>query len=91
MERINKDLIQKGIEQNIITFNMKDDMLVACIGEYWFFISDEIDKDENSFSKDELVNMVHVNINDEPINDEDEEQAAECLYYKAILLERVEQ
>ena len=32
--------------------------------------------------------MVHAAINDEPINDEDDEQATECLYYKAVLLEQ---
>lgn len=91
MERINKDLIQKGIEQNVITFGMEDDMLIAYIGDYWFFISNELDKNEKSFTKDELVNMVYVSINDEPINDKDEDQAGECMYYKAVLLERVAQ
>jgi hypothetical protein len=89
MERINRELVQKGIEQNIISFDMEDDMLIACIGDYWFFISDELDKGKESFSKEELVNMVYESINDEPINDEDEEQATECLYYKAVLLEQV--
>jgi len=89
MERINRELVQKGIEQNIISFDMEDDMLIACIGDYWFFVSDELDKGKESFSKEELVNMVYESINDEPINDEDEEQATECLYYKAVLLEQV--
>lgn len=89
MERIDKELIRKGIEQNIITFDMEDNMLIACIGDYWFFISDELEKREKSFSKEELVDMVYSSINDEPINDKDEEQATECLYYRAVLLERV--
>lgn len=88
MERISKELIRKGIEQEIITFDMEDDMLIAHIGDNWFFISDELDKTENDFSKEELINMVHAAINDEPINDEDDEQATECLYYKAVLLEQ---
>lgn len=88
MERINKELVRKGIEQNVISFDMEDDMLIACIGDYWFFISDELDKGKESFSKEELVNMVYESINDEPINDEDDEQAGECLYYKAVLLEQ---
>ena len=89
MERINKELVRKGIEQNVISFDMEDDMLIACIGDNWFFISDELDKGKESFSKEEFVNMVYESINDEPINDEDEEQAGECLYYKAVLLEQV--
>lgn len=89
MERINKELVQKGIEQNVISFDMEYGMLIACIGDYWFFISDELDKNKESYSKEELVDMVYESINDEPINDEDEEQAGECLYYKAVLLERV--
>lgn len=89
MERINKELVRKGIEQNVISFDIEDDMLIACIGDYWFFISDELGKGIESFSKEELVNMVYESINDEPINDEDEDQAGECLYYKAVLLEQV--
>ena len=89
MERINKDLICKGIEQGVISFRMEDNQLVACIGDYWFFISSELDKDEKAFCKEELINMVYEVINDEPINDESEEFSTECLYYKAVLLERV--
>lgn len=88
MERISKELIRKGIEQGIITFDTEDDMLIAHIGDNWFFISDELDKTENDFSKEEIINMVHATINDEPINDENDEQATECLYYKAVLLEQ---
>ena len=91
MERISKELIRKGIEQEIITFDTEDDMLIAHIGDYWFFISDELDKTEKDFSKEKLINMVHAAINDEPINDEDDEQATECLYYKAVLIEQCQQ
>lgn len=87
MERIGKDLVRKGIEQKIITFGMKDDLLVAHIGDYWFYICDKWDKTESDFSTEQLVEMVYSVVNDEPINDKDEEQANECLYYKAVLME----
>ena len=89
MERINKELIRKGIEQDIIFFDMEDDLLVACIGDYWFFISSEPYKEKESFSDEQLVDMVYEAVNNTPINDDDEEQATECLYYKAVLLERI--
>lgn len=89
MERINRGLVKKGIEQNIISFAMDDGLLISCIGDYWFYISSDFDKKEEDFSKEELINMVYESVNDEPINDEDEEQAGECLYYKAILEEAI--
>ena len=89
MKKIKKELIKKGIEQDIIWFGMEDDLLVAHIGDYWFFICEELNRTAESFSKKELIDMVYSTINDEPINDEDEEQAGEFLYYRAVLLECV--
>lgn len=85
MKKISKNLIKKGIENGIISFDMEDDLLTAHIGGNYFFISDKDGKTERDFTQNQLVNMVYSSINDEPINDEDEEQAGEFLYYKAIL------
>ncbi len=86
MERIGKNLIKKGIEQKVITFSTEDDMLIACIGDYWFFICEELDKTERDFSTEQLIEMVYLSINDEPINDENDDEAGECLYYRAVLM-----
>lgn len=88
MERISKSLIAKGLENGTITFGMEDDNLVAKIGDYWFYISSEYDKTEDDYTTEQLIDMIHTVINDEPINDEDEEYATECLYYKAVLIEQ---
>lgn len=87
MERISRDMVRKGIRNSRITFITRYDNLAAAIGEYWFYICNDIGKTEKDFTEDELVDMVHEAINDEPINNKDEEQAAECLYYKAVLEE----
>ena len=91
MERISRELIRKGISRKIITFGMEDDQLAAYIEDYWFFITDEPDVDESCFSKDELTEMVYEAINDEPINDDIDDYATECLYYKAVLEENVKE
>lgn len=89
MERISKNLIEEGLNANIISFAIEDDLLTAHIGDYWFFISSEPNKNENDFSKEQLVDMIYEVINDEPINDDNEELATECLYYKSVLLEAI--
>lgn len=89
MERISKELVKKCLEEGLIRFKMEDGMLAACIGDYFFYICDEDYKDQNAFSKEELINMIYETINDEPINDENEDDATECLYYKAFLEERL--
>lgn len=89
MERISKTLIIKGIENGIITFDMKDGCLTACIGDYWFFISSENDKTEEDYTKEHLAGLIYDTINSEPINDEEEDNATECLYYKAVLEESI--
>ena len=91
MERISMELIRKGISQKIIVFGMEDDQLVAHIGDYWFFITDEPGKDESCFSEDELIEMVYSAVNDEPINDDIDEYAIECLYYKTVLEENIKE
>lgn len=87
MERISKELIDKGIDKNVITFGMEDDTLTAYIGDYWFFISQEHNKTENDYTKEELINLIYEAINGKPINNDEEDEATECLYYKAILEE----
>lgn len=87
MERISKELIQKGIANGTISFSMEYDTLTVHIGDYWFYISSEIGRTQDDFSNEQLVDRIYETINDEPINDDDEEKATECLYYKAVLEE----
>lgn len=91
MERIDKEIIRKGVQQKIIAFSFGTEggLPTAHIGDNSFFISDECGRTIESFSESELIDMVYETINDEPINDENEEQAGEFLYYKAFLMERV--
>lgn len=88
-ERINKDLIRKGLENNLITFQIKYNNLAVKIGDFWFYISSEHDRTEKDYTKEQLVDMIYESINSEPINDADEEQATECLYYKCFLEEKL--
>lgn len=88
-ERITKNLIQKALEQHLITVGNTDDLLTAHIGKYWFHIHDEIGKKPTDFSQDQLIHMIWCAINDEPINHDDDECATECLYYKCILKEHL--
>ena len=82
-------MIQKGVRDNKITFTTRYDTLAAAIGEYWFYICKDTGKTEKDFTQDELADMVYEAVNSEPINNKDEEQAAECLYYKAVLEENM--
>lgn len=84
--KIDRELIEKGIERKIIRIDLEDDLLAAYIGGYWFYISSEYGLKPEQFSIKELSKMVDEAINSEPIYDEDEDQAAEFLYYRAILL-----
>lgn len=88
-KRISKRLIEKGLEEHEIVLGMQDDLLAAHIGNFWFYISSEPDKTEQDFTKNELVEMIWTTINDEPINDNADIYATECLYYKALLEERL--
>lgn len=90
-ERIEKELIKKGLEKGIITFDMEDDLLIARIGDNWFFISSDYDKTEKDYSTQKLIDMIYKTVNDEPINSDDEDDAAECLYYKYYLEEQLEE
>lgn len=92
-ERISKELIKNGIANGTIILDKPadDDQLVAWIGDYWFYYLDEeydsIEDLRKNKTQDEIVTLIWEAINDEPINDEDEEHASECLYYRAVLLE----
>ena len=92
-ERISKELIKNGIENGTIILDKPtdDDQLVAWIGDYWFYCLDEeydsIEDLRKNKTQDEIVNLIWEAINDEPINDENEDSACECLYYRAVLLE----
>lgn len=92
LERISKELIKTGIENGTIILDRRmDGQLIACIGDYWFYYENgrysSVEELRKNKTPDEIVNLIWEAINDEPINDEDEEQATECLYYRAILLE----
>lgn len=92
MERISKELIRKGIENKTITFDMdadQSDQCIAYIGDYWFYISSPQSKKAEDCTTEELVGYVYEAINDEPINDDNDDDATECLYYKAVLEERL--
>lgn len=88
MERISRELVESGIDEDIIRFGMQDGALAAHIGDYWFYIAEE-GRTEDDFTRDELVSLVHEAVNDEPINADDEEAATECLYYKYFLEEQL--
>ena len=93
MERITKQMILNGLQKGVIRLGNceQSSNIVAYIGEYWFyFLSLDIQTEKElrkTFSEEEIVNMIWFAINNEPINDEDEELATECLYYKSILEE----
>lgn len=89
-ERITKDLIEKGLQQNIITIDKSDDLLAAYIGEYWFYICSDPDRNQEDFSQAQIIDMIWLAVNDEPINDDNEDYATECLYYKYFLEERIQ-
>lgn len=89
MVRISRNLICAGIENGTISFGMEDNLLVAKIGDNWFFISSDFDKTEEDYLFEQLVNMIYESVNAEPINDDEEESAGECLYYKTILIESI--
>lgn len=85
MELISKHQILKGIKNEIISFKMEEGNLAAIIGEYWFYISSELDKTRSDFSEEELVDAIFEAINSEPIKGETEDDSAEFLYYQSIL------
>lgn len=89
IERIFLDLIEDGIERDIITFEMEDDQLAAHIGDYSFFILSNPNLAVNDCSFDELAELVHEAINNEPINADEEDEATECLYYLYYLEEQL--
>lgn len=91
-ERISEELIRGGIENGIISFGQEEGQLTAKIGDNWFYIgndNEEYGKTADDFPKEELIARVYENINSEPINSVDIEDATECLYYKAVLEENV--
>ncbi len=88
-KRIPKRLIQRALLQGLITFHMEYDNLAAQIGDNWFYICSEYHKTEKDFTRKQLAEMIYESVNDEPINDPDEDQAVECLYYKYWLEEHV--
>lgn len=86
-ERISKDLIKRGLKQNVIRIDKEEDLLAAHIGDYWFYIGSNPFEEKSDYTEDELITMVWKTVNDTPINDENEDNATECLYYKALLEE----
>lgn len=90
MERISRELVGEGIDNELILFGVEDNQLVAHIGGYWFFITNELGTTEDDYSPEELTDLVYEAINDEPINSDDEAEATESLYYKYFLEERLE-
>ncbi len=88
-ERISKQLINQGLDTGLITFRMEEDNLVVQIGEGWFYINSEHGKTEKDYTEKQLIDMIHEAVNDEPINDENEDDASECLYYRYYLEERL--
>lgn len=90
MERISRELVEEGIDNELILFGVEDDQLAAYIGDYWFFVTDELGTTEDDYSPEELTDLVYEAINDEPINSDDEDEATESLYYKYFLEERLE-
>lgn len=91
-ERISKELIKNGIDNGTINLNKQmDGQLIASIGDYWFYYENgeysSIEDLRKNKTHDEIVNLIWEAINDEPINDENEDLACECLYYRAVLLE----
>lgn len=88
IERITKDQIRKGLDHQVITTEYNNNgELIAHIGDYWFYACTEEDKKGKELSQDEVIDYIHDAINGYPINDDDENHATECLYYKAILKE----
>lgn len=85
MERVSKSLIENALRHGLITFQMEFNTLAAKIGEYWFYISPDYEKTEKDYSTAELIDMIYESINDEPINNIDDEEVSECLYYKHFL------
>lgn len=88
MERISRELVESGIDEGIIRFGIQDGTLAAYIGDYWFYIAEEGNREED-IAHDELAFLVYETVNDEPINADDEEDATECLYYKYFLEEQL--
>lgn len=88
-ERISKELITDGLAHGLITFRMEYNQLAAQIGEYWFYISSEYGKRNTDYTDGQLVDLIYGSINDYPINDDDDDLATECLYYKAVLEEQL--
>lgn len=89
-ERITRGLIKEGLENGVIRVEMEEDRLTAHIGTYWFYICPEAGKTEKDFTPEELIRMIWESVNGYPINDDNEEEATECLYYKAVLEESVQ-
>lgn len=84
-ERIPKEWIKEALDKGFITFGMECDNLVACIAESWFYICSDYGKTENDFTNEQLVDMIYKTVNDEPINDDDDDVAYECNYYRGWL------
>lgn len=92
-ERISIDEVRRGLTDGDIIIGAVDGEVVAEIGEYWFYFCEEdagvtpsAHIDTTPFEED--VRMIHAAINAEPVNGMTEEEASECLYYKAVLRER---
>lgn len=79
-ERISKEQIKAGLTNRTIRIQIRDDMLAAKIGQYWFYIGKA-----KHCKRKHFADLIYEAINSEPINHTDKDQASECLYYKAIL------
>lgn len=94
-EKITKEMIFKGLCNETIRIinNPNDDCIAAQIGSYWFYFTESENEDLSSeeyyetYTKEEITDMIYDVINDEPINGETEDDASEWLYYRACLLE----
>lgn len=92
-ERISKDMVRRGLADGDIEITMVENEIVAKIGPNWFYfgaqdedITAGVHIDTTPFEDD--VEAIWEAINDEPINGTTEDEAAECLFYKAFLAER---
>jgi len=91
--KITRKMIEEGIKQEIITFSLNENLLVANIGEYWFYISSKYIENTskalfdflNSMSQTELISCIYETLHEFPILD-----SPEYDYYYCILDEKIE-
>jgi predicted metalloprotease len=93
-EEITKEMILAGLENGLIHIinNQNDNCISAQIGDYWFYFTGQEDEELTvkeylvNYDNDTIAGLIYRVINHEPINGETEDEAAEWMYYRDILI-----